>query len=159
MDGAPIEGPKEFGKRGVARLRKGKMREETFRRARFPVEGIRFVIAHERRDGNGFERGYGGKPALPLRFILPVVDEIAHRNEKIGVRHFFESFLRRIFPDIVIGRLRIGENECRKRGAVVRPKGHPWGNGISGPRAIFVCFPGREILGGGFVNVGIRRAV
>ena len=160
MDRAPIKGPEKFAVIRVAVSGQGKVGEETLGAARFPVQGVGFVIAHERGDGDLLDGSLdGGEPRLPLVLVLAVVDEVAHHDKEIGGGKRGESFDGGVFPHAVIGRLGIGENERGEFSAVVCPERHPGGGGVFGARAVFVGRAGTKAGRGGFVKVAVRFAL
>ena len=87
---------------------------------------VRLVVAEQRRHGDAVgDAVHRLKPSAPLPVILPVVDEVAHVDEKRRLRHARRRVLRQVTPIRVIVRLRVGEDERGKRPTTVRLKHVP----------------------------------
>lgn len=85
-----------------------------------PLLVIRLVIPHERRDGNGVDDAlHAIQPSIPLRMILPIINEIAHIDEESRVRVPLPGHLGELPPTCIVARLRIGKDERAKRAAII----------------------------------------
>ena len=106
MDVAVIKGIKLVPIRLRRVGRQGEQAEIGFGHADLPVAVVRFVISHGGRDGDLADHILRSvEPGIPLVMILAVVDEVAHRDDELGVGMSLPGRVQRGGPYAVVAGL------------------------------------------------------
>ena len=125
-----------------------------------PVAVVRFVVSHEWDYGDAADHGADDiEPGIPLIVVLPVIYEVAHIDEKLGIVVALPGRLSRSRPVTVITRLGIREDEGFEIISPGRLEFLPFRPFFSVSDAVFVRRSRCEVLQQCAVDVGRRIIV
>ena len=122
----------------------------------FPVHGVRFMIAHNRRRGNPGDHGSdAGEPFIPLVGVFPVIHQVSHGDEEPGVPVALPGWHGYIFPGFIFGALAVRKNQCLIGVVSIRRvQPVPLAAPVFMPQPVFIFRTGLQVLQGHRVDVG-----